>query len=152
PAAGEGEVEGEVEGESTEETIAELRREVAQLQDQRLRALADADNIRKRSAAQVSQAGAKASAQVAAEWLPAIDNLDRALEHAGSDPIAEGIRAVREQALAVLARLGFPRRDDAGAAFDPARHEAVATRAEPGVPAGTVVDVVRPAYGEGADQ
>jgi molecular chaperone GrpE len=140
--------------ESAEETIADLRRQVDQLQDQRLRALADADNIRKRSAIQVSQAGAKASAEVAARWLPVIDNLDRALAHASSDPsaVAEGIRAVRDQALAVLAQLGFPRRDDAGTAFDPVRHEAVATREEPGVPAGTVVDVLRPAYGEGEDQ
>jgi molecular chaperone GrpE len=138
--------------ETAEEAIAELRRQVAELQDQRLRALADADNIRKRSATQVSQAGAKVGAQVAAEWLPVVDNLDRALEHAGSDPMAEGIRAVRDQALAVLARLGFSRRDDAGTAFDPTRHEAIATRAEPGVPPGTVVDVVRPAYGEGEHQ
>ncbi len=37
--------------------------------------------------------------------------------------------------MAVLARLGFPRRDDAGAPFDPARHEAVAARPDPDVPA-----------------
>ena len=42
--------------------------------------------------------------------------------------IVEGIRAVRDQALGLLAGLGFPRRDDTGAPFDPARHEAVATR------------------------
>ena len=41
--------------------------------------------------------------------------------------IVEGIRAVRDQAIAVLARLGFPRRDDVGTKFDPARHEAVAS-------------------------
>ena len=46
----------------------------------------------------------------------------------GPDPdaVIEGVRAVRDQALAVLARLGFPRRDDLGVPFDPARHEAVA--------------------------
>jgi molecular chaperone GrpE len=152
PDGGNGRAESPESPDSPEETIAELRRQVAELQDQRLRALADADNIRKRSAAQLSQAGAKAAAQVAAQWLPVIDNLDRALEHAGSDPIAEGIRAVRDQALTVLARLGFPRRDDVGTAFDPTRHEAVATRVEPGVPPGTVVEVVRPAYGEGEHQ
>ena len=66
-------------------------------------------------------------ARVAAEWLPVVDNLDLALEHAGGRPgaIVEGVRAVRDQALAVLARLGFPRLDDVGEPFDPARHEAV---------------------------
>ena len=53
--------------------------------------------------------------------------------------IVEGIQAVREQALDVLARLGFARRDDTGATFDPARHEAVAATARPGAPPGTVV-------------
>ena len=51
-----------------------------------------------------------------------LDNLELALEHAKSDPdpVVQGIRAVRDQALSVLERLGFPRRDDAGQPFDPA--------------------------------
>ena len=67
-------------------------------------------------------------------WLPVVDNLERALEHAAADPaaIVEGVQAVRDQALGVLAGLGFPRRDDTGAPFDPARHEAVAARRGPG--------------------
>ena len=71
-----------------------------------------------------------------------------------ADPAAiiDGIRAVRDQALDVLTRLGFPRRDDLGAPFDPARHEAVASRPGPGAAAGTVAEVVRPAYGEGDHQ
>jgi molecular chaperone GrpE len=59
---------------------------------------------------------------------------------------------VRQQALSVLASLGFPRRDDTGATFDPARHEAVATTYDPRVPPGTVVQVVRPGYGEADHQ
>ena len=61
--------------------------------------------------------------------LPMIDSLDLALAHATADPatIVNGVEAVREQALGVLARLGFPRRDDRGTRFDPTRHEAVAT-------------------------
>jgi molecular chaperone GrpE len=75
--------------------------------------------------------------------------LELALQHAESDPgaIVEGIRAVREQALAVLNRLGYPRRGDIGQPFNPALHEAVATIEDPDVPAGTVVEVVRPGYG-----
>ena len=70
---------------------------------------------------------------MARQWLPVVDNLDRALEHAEADPAAiiDGVRAVRDQALDVLARLGFPRRDDRGARFDPARHEAVGLPARP---------------------
>ena len=130
--------------------VADLRARLAEAQDQKLRALADADNLRKRCAAQVERAAADARAQVARQWLPVVDNLERALEHAAADPrtIVQGIQAVRQQALAVLASLGYPRRDDDGAVFDPARHEAVATTHDPRVPPGTVVQVVRAGYGE----
>src|SRR5215469_1280991 len=129
---------------------ADLEARLAEAEDQKLRALADLDNLRKRCAAQVERAEADARAQVARQWLPVVDNLERALEHAAADPrtIVEGIQAVRQQALGVLASLGFPRRDDTGATFDPARHEAVATTYDPRVPPGTVVHVVRPGYGE----
>lgn len=134
--------------------VAELRAEVARLDDAWRRALADLDNLRKRTAREIEQRRAEERARVAAEWLPVIDNLDLALQHAGDadGALTEGVRAVRDQAIAVLARLGFPRRDDLGAKFDPARHEAVATVADPGAPAGTVVRVVRPGYGDGEHQ
>jgi molecular chaperone GrpE len=129
--------------------VAELEARLAEAQDQKLRALADLDNLRKRCAAQVERAEADARTEVARRWLPVVDNLERALEHATADPrtIVEGIQAVRQQALDVLASLGFPRRDDTGATFDPARHEAVAATYDPRVPPGTVVQVVRPGYG-----
>jgi molecular chaperone GrpE len=137
-----------------EARIAEQEARIAELEDGRLRALADLDNVRKRCAAQVSRAEAETRAAVAREWLPVVDNLDRALAHSTADPasIIDGIRAVRAQALEVLARLGFPRRDDRGAKFDPARHEAIASRPDPGAEDGSVVEVVRPAYGEGDHQ
>jgi molecular chaperone GrpE len=126
----------------------------AELEDLR-RALADLDNARKRCTAKLARAEAETRAAVAREWLPVIDNLDRALEHASADPAAiiVGVRAVRDQALGVLGRLGFPRReDDQGAVFDPARHDAVAARDAAGAADGSVVEVIRPGYGEGDHQ
>ena len=133
-----------------EARLADTLARLAEAGDQRLRALADLDNLRKRCAAQVERAEADARAQVARQWLPVVDNLERALEHAAADPrtIVDGIAAVRQQALGVLTSLGFPRRDDTGATFDPTRHEAVATTHDPRVPPGTVVQVVRAGYGE----
>lgn len=135
-------------------TVEQLTARITELEDLRLRALADLDNLRKRCAAQVQNAGAEASARVAGQWLPVVDNLERALAHADADPasIVDGVRAVRDQAVAVLALLGFPRRDDLGAPFDPARHEAVATRSDTDAPEGSVVEVIRPAYGEDVRQ
>ena len=85
---------------------------------------------------------------MAAAWLPVIDNLDLALDHAAADPgaIVEGVRLVRDQALTVMSRFGFPRFDDTGKPFDPLRHEAVAA-IESDQPPGTVVATVRPGYG-----
>lgn len=135
-----------------QEQNAELRDRVAELDDRRRRALADADNMRKRHASELE--AARGAARVAREWLPIVDNLDRALEHAEADPasIIEGVRTVRDQAAELLARLGFPRRDDLGTTFDPARHEAVGVRSNIDARPGTVVEVVRPAYGDGDRQ
>ncbi len=137
-------------GDAAEAQLAGLRSRLAGAEDLRLRALADLDNLRKRCAAQVSRAVADTQAAVASEWLPVVDNLDRALAHSEADPdaIIEGVRAVRDQAHAILARLGFPRREEAGARFDPARHEAVAVQAGTGAEAGTVIEVVRAGYGD----
>jgi molecular chaperone GrpE len=133
---------------------AELTARIAELEDQRLRALADLDNLRKRCARQVGEAREQARADVARQWLPVVDNLERALAHSQADPavILDGVRAVRQQALQVLAGLGFPRREDIGESFDPARHEAVATRPDPDAPDGSVVEVLQAGYGNGDRQ
>lgn len=126
-----------------------------ELHDRWLRTAAELDNLRKRTARDIARQRIDERARVAAEWLPVVDNLELALRHAddaGADPIIEGVRSVRDQAVAVLARLGFPRVEDLGARFDPARHEAVSTVEDPQAEPGTVVAVVRPGYGEGSDQ
>jgi len=141
-------------GDGGEAVVADLEAQLAEATDLRLRALADADNLRKRCADQVRRAEAGARDRVAAEWLPVLDNLERALGHAQADPgsIIEGIEHVQRQAVDVLARLGFSRRDDMGAMFDPARHDAVASRPVADAAPGTVVEVVQPAYGDGDHQ
>ncbi len=147
PAAGSG-------PEAAESQIAELSGRVAELEDRWRRALADLDNLRKRVSRDATRVRAEERARAAVEWLPVLDNLERALEHADTDPasVAEGLRAIRDQALDVLVRLGFPRRDDTGVRFDPAKHEAVGVLAQEGVPGGTVLHVVQPAYGDGERQ
>ncbi|AWS42908.1 nucleotide exchange factor GrpE [Streptosporangium sp. 'caverna'] len=134
--------------------IEELQAQVTDLEDRWRRALADLDNLRKRVVRDVERVRGDERARAAAEWLPVLDNLERALEHAETDPasIIEGLKAIRDQAQDVLARLGFARRDDTGATFDPARHEAVAVLAQEGAPDGTVLHVLRPAYGDGEQQ
>ncbi|WP_326639527.1 nucleotide exchange factor GrpE [Streptosporangium sp. NBC_01755] len=134
--------------------VDELQALVTDLQDRWRRALADLDNLRKRVSRDTGRVRDEERARAAGEWLPVLDNLDRALEHAETDPasIVDGMRAIRDQAQEVLSRLGYPRRDEVGTAFDPARHEAVAVLPQEGVPDGTVLQVVRPGYGDGEQQ
>jgi molecular chaperone GrpE len=122
---------------------------VAVVEDRLRRALADLDNVRKRHARELERQRAAEVSRVAAAWLPVLDNLDLALSHADADPpaIIEGVRAVRDQALAVLAGLGFARHDEVGVPFDPVRHEVVNVVEDPAAEPGTVVRVLRPGYG-----
>jgi len=124
------------------------------LEDRLRRALADVDNIRKRCERQVADSRADERARVAATWLPIVDNLERALEHANADAgaVIEGVRAVREQAVALLGSLGFSRHDETGVPFDPQLHEAVSVVPDGDAPPGTVLKVLRPGYGEGRRQ
>jgi molecular chaperone GrpE len=140
--------------EADDDSAAEAANQIAELEDSWRRTAAELDNLRKRCAREVIQARQQERASVASRWLPVLDNLERALEHASANPdqIVEGVRAVYQQALTVLADLGYPRRDDeAGKAFDPARHEAVSTIADEELIPGTVAHVVRPGYGSDSE-
>jgi molecular chaperone GrpE len=125
--------------------------DTAELEDRWRRALADLDNLRKRYARELGRERSAERDLVTAAFLPVLDTIDRALEHAGADPrsIVEGVRTLREQALAVLTGLGYEREDEAGVPFDPARHEVVGVVGADGGAAapGSVVAVVRPGYG-----
>ncbi|WP_155370134.1 nucleotide exchange factor GrpE [Catellatospora vulcania] len=122
----------------------------AELEGRLRRALADLDNMRKRYERQLASEREAERARTAAVFLPVVDNLDLALAHADSDPAAvvDGVRAVRDQAVNTLSTLGFPRREDTGMPFDPVWHEAVSVVPNTGEPDGTVLQVIRPGYGE----
>ena len=134
---------------SGRDPLEEVRARIAELEDNWRRTASDLDNFRKRCAKDLVRARQQERARTAVGWLPVLDNLERALEHASSDPehIIEGVRAVHQQALSVLASLGFPQRDDTGKAFDPALHEAVGTIVGEELVPGTVARVVRTGYG-----
>jgi molecular chaperone GrpE len=148
--SGQEEPERELADDGAADSGAETAKQVAELEDLWRRTAAELDNLRKRCAKDVIRAREQERASVASRWLPVVDNLERALEHSSSDSdqIVEGVRAVHQQALAILADLGYPRRDDeTGKPFNPAHHEAVSTIADADLVPGTVAHVIRPGYG-----
>lgn len=113
------------------------------------RTQADFENYRKRVAKESALAQERGVAKLAKELLPALDNLDRALEAAATDdPLLEGVRLVRSELKAALARVGVESFSPGGQEFDPNQHEAMASVPQPenGPASGTVVEVYQPGY------
>jgi molecular chaperone GrpE len=109
---------------------------------------ADFENYRKRAAREAAAAGERAKSGLVRELLPIVDNLERALVSAeeGEQHLAEGVRLVHSELIAVLERNGVKQFDPAGDKFDPAEHEALSMRAEDGAEPGVVLDVVEKGY------
>lgn len=113
------------------------------------RTQADFENYRKRVARDSALAQERGVAKLAKELLPALDNLDRALDAAATDdPLLEGVRLVRSELKAALARVGVESFSPGGQVFDPSLHEAMASVPQPenGPASGTVVEVYQPGY------
>ncbi len=123
--------------------IVELEHTLAEEKSHRLRALADLDNWRKRSARDHAIAVGKAHSDVVIEFLPVLDNLELALEHAkdgvGIEGLREGVSMVLKQFRASLAKFGIQEIDAAGRPFDPTFHEAMAQSPSEEYPAGIVI-------------
>ncbi len=112
------------------------------------RTRAEFENYRKRAVREAAAAQERGAAKLALELLPAIDNLDRALEHAsnGDASFVSGIKHVRRDVLAALKRSGIEPFSPDGEAFDPQMHEAIAQRPFEGAEPGTVVEVYQRGY------
>jgi molecular chaperone GrpE len=111
------------------------------------RTQADFENYRKRVARESAAAQERGVAKLARELLPALDNLDRALEAAAEeDPLLAGVRLVRDELVASLGRVGIESFSPAGEPFDPEQHEAIVQRPVDGAEPGSVAEVYQPGY------
>jgi molecular chaperone GrpE len=141
---GDGDV-AEIEGDLDElVTIAAERDEYLALAQ---RTQADFENYRRRVARESALASERGVVKLAKELLPALDNLDRALEAADQDdPLLQGVRLVRDELAAALARVGIESFSPTGEIFDPVLHEAVVHQPVDGAASGTVAEVYQPGY------
>jgi len=124
------------------------------------RTKADFENYKKRAARDARLAQDRGVAKLAKELLPAIDNLNRAVQAAetfatgspeevaaeAESQLASGIKLVHADVLAALARVGIEPFSPTGEQFDPQWHEAVAQHPIEGHASGTVVEVYQQGY------
>jgi molecular chaperone GrpE len=132
----------------SEDPLARAQRERDEYLDLARRAQADFENYRKRAAKEAAAAGERAKSGLVRELLPVVDNLERALASAGESEqhLAEGVRLVHSELIAVLERNGVQQFDPSGERFDPGEHEALSTRPQDGAESGLVLDVVEKGY------
>jgi molecular chaperone GrpE len=135
---------------SPDTQVEELRRQLDDKQDRLLRALAEADNIRRRAQRDRDDFVKYANESLLRDLLPVLDNLDRALESArstaGAGSVVTGVELIQRELLRVLERAGVTRYSAAGQAFDPTRHEAIARVVSTEAAPDTVVTETAPGY------
>jgi molecular chaperone GrpE len=114
------------------------------------RTKADFENYRKRAAREAAAAQERGVVKLALELLPAVDDLDRALQASDgsgdSDTLVSGLKLVHAGVMAGLARMGIEPFSPEGERFDPQRHEAVAQQPVEGAEPGTVAEVYQRGY------
>lgn len=129
--------------------------EIAALKDQLLRALAETENLRRRSEREREDVAKYAVAGFARDMLTVADNLRRALDaipaHAREedenlDTLAVGVEATEREMLAVFERHGIRKIEPLGEKFNHDLHQAMYEVPDTGKPAGTVVELVQPGY------
>src|SRR6476660_7215759 len=140
-----------------EEGSAEaLAKEAAEARDKMLRTLAEMENLRKRTAKEVSDARVYGITGFARDVLDIADNLQRALDavpaeaRAAADPglkgLIEGVELTERSLLNALEKNGVKKFDPSGEKFNPNFQQAMYEVPDPSVPSGTVVQVVQAGY------
>ena len=128
--------------------LDELRAERDQYKDRFQRALADAENARKRSEKDRREAENYGGSKLARDMLSVYDNMKRALDAATEEqravagPVMEGIDLTMRELLNVFGKHGIQiLAPEVGDRFDPKHHEAMFEAPVPGTNAGDIIQV-----------
>ena len=130
--------------------------EADELRERLLRALADAENARKRADRARAEGRESGIADLVSKIVPALDSLDLAIEAAGRteegtqpsvDALLNGLRATSRAFLDALIKVGVERIcPGTGEAFDPNIHDAIASRSDDETGDGLVLETLQPGY------
>ena len=141
--------EAEKDGEEAEEEIKVDPKdlEIADLKDKLLRNMAEFDNYRKRTAKERMELAPEITARNLTEFLPVMDNLERALAAECKDPdYKKGIEMIHESFTIALNNLGVETIESDGKAFDPSYHQAVQQVEDDSKEEGTIAATFQKGY------
>lgn len=127
-----------------------LKEKIAELEDARMRQLAEFENFRKRSEKEKSQMFEIGAKSVVEKILPVLDNFERGLagvpEEEKGTPFVEGIEMVYKQILSAFEEIGVKPIEAVGTEFDPNFHNAVMTVEDDSLESGTVAEELQKGY------
>jgi molecular chaperone GrpE len=139
-----------------DEELSKLRQELESLQKERdelfgrlQRVSADYANFQKRVPKQINDSVAYEKDRLIRSLLPILDNMDHLLKaHSteSTDAIVQGVEIIYGHMLDILKSHGVEQMPALGEPFDPARHEAVMRRTEPGQPPDVVLEEIQKGY------
>jgi len=119
-------------GEASPSEVDQLKIQMQQLEDQKLRALAELDNLKKRTVRQMQETIRSANDRLLGEMLEIVDNFERALQHqeapgesASGEAMRQGTELIYNQMMDLLARYNVKPIESLGKPFDPNLHEAL---------------------------
>jgi molecular chaperone GrpE len=143
-------------GGSETDPMQALARDAAESKDKLLRALAEMENLRRRTEREVADVRQYGTASFARDVLAVADNMRRALDaigpelreqaDAGVKALIDGVELTERELLKALEKNGVRQFEPKGERFDPNVHQAMFELADPSLPAGTVAQVMQPGY------
>lgn len=115
-----------------EKKLEKSEEEAKKLQDRMLRIAADFDNFKKRARRDVKEAKEQSENKLVVEFLPILDNLERAIKHGAEScdddsegSLLSGVQMVHKQFIGLFGRYDIEPIESIGQPFDPEFHEAL---------------------------
>ena len=126
-------------------------KELEELRDKMLRTVADYENAKKRAAREKEEFLKFANERLIREFLPVLDNLERAIIHAkthkdSKESVLQGIEIIEKHLVELLKSHGLERQDVMGKVFDPHQHEALGAIDHHEAPEDTILEELEKGY------
>lgn len=137
-------------GRKKDKAVEKLEEKVKELEDMRVRQLAEFENFRKRSEKEKSQMFEVGAKSVIEKILPVMDNFERGLQGVPEEekdaPFVKGVEMVYKQMLTAFEEMGVKPIEAVGKEFDPNLHNAVMAVDDDSLESGTVAEEMQKGY------